>query len=145
MMIQFKVYLLRKFDFPELDNGIWNTFSSSFQPTVASESATQASSVATTATRWPPSTTRRCSEKRSEYFARKFTTRNTEFGWSTGCRPEARFHLANLTVSWLVLQLKVSQTAAEIVVSLGKQSVISVTRLGDLLDFGQLFKAFGNN
>ena len=25
------------------------------------------------------------------------------------------------------------------------QAVISVTRLGDLLDFGQLFKAFGNN
>ena len=23
--------------------------------------------------------------------------------------------------------------------------VVSVTRLGDLLDFGQLFKAFGNN
>ena len=25
------------------------------------------------------------------------------------------------------------------------QSVVSMTRLGDLLDFGQLFKAFGNN
>ena len=24
-------------------------------------------------------------------------------------------------------------------------SVVSVTRLGDLLDFGQVFKAFGNN
>ena len=23
--------------------------------------------------------------------------------------------------------------------------IVSVTRLGDLLDFGQLFKAFGNN
>ena len=30
---------------------------------------------------------------------------------------------------------------------MGKQTFVtySVTRLGDLLDFGQLFKAFGNN
>ena len=27
----------------------------------------------------------------------------------------------------------------------GKEVAISVTRLGDLLDFGQLFKAYGNN
>ena len=30
-------------------------------------------------------------------------------------------------------------------VGLGRKEASSVTRLGDLLDFGQLFKAFDNN
>ena len=58
-------------------------------------------------------------------------------------RPSSENHFKSIKI---LLEMKKKRTnTRERERGKGKRDKIRVTRLGDLLDFGQLFKAFGNN
>jgi len=83
-------------------------FRSIFPPTRVWRSASRAFSGATIDTRCRPSTTRSGLGKKSEFFAKKFSTRNSECASNIGCRLEWKFRLANLTVRFFKKKLKIS-------------------------------------